>query len=222
MARVRPCVGRTLPVLRGIQSIWFLKTAVWWGVSVFPFRGRIEGQEIEITKFPCCSGETHRCPSLHVLRCLSSTTFGSFWLTSSFTGNPVGSNTRTSQPSRQRMRAASNATSREYERLRRLPYNTRTFSRWLVRLRFCDAMSSAVLSSSLLIQSSASWAGSWERRKGRYFWRIEGSSSVGGRARVRNCNEFCCEVVVVLNCVEVWIASPRRVDRCIVGSGYWE
>ncbi len=28
MARVRPCVGRTLPVVRGIQSIWFLKTAV--------------------------------------------------------------------------------------------------------------------------------------------------------------------------------------------------
>jgi hypothetical protein len=29
MARVRPWVGRTEPVLRGIQSIWFLKTAVW-------------------------------------------------------------------------------------------------------------------------------------------------------------------------------------------------
>lgn len=29
MARVLPWVGRTLPVLRGIQSIWFLKTAVW-------------------------------------------------------------------------------------------------------------------------------------------------------------------------------------------------
>lgn len=26
--RVRPCVGLTLPVERGIQSIWFLKTAV--------------------------------------------------------------------------------------------------------------------------------------------------------------------------------------------------
>ena len=29
MARVRPWVGRTEPVERGIQSIWFLKTAVW-------------------------------------------------------------------------------------------------------------------------------------------------------------------------------------------------
>lgn len=29
MARVRPCVGRTLPVLSGIQSIWFLNTAVY-------------------------------------------------------------------------------------------------------------------------------------------------------------------------------------------------
>jgi hypothetical protein len=28
MARVRPCVGRTEPVESGIQSIWFLKTAV--------------------------------------------------------------------------------------------------------------------------------------------------------------------------------------------------
>lgn len=28
-ARVRPCVGRTEPTERGIQSIWFLKTAVW-------------------------------------------------------------------------------------------------------------------------------------------------------------------------------------------------
>lgn len=29
MARVRPCVGLTEPVLSGIQSIWFLKTPVW-------------------------------------------------------------------------------------------------------------------------------------------------------------------------------------------------
>lgn len=28
MPRVRPCVGLTEPVLRGIQSIWFLNTAV--------------------------------------------------------------------------------------------------------------------------------------------------------------------------------------------------
>lgn len=28
MAKVLPCVGRTDPVDRGIQSIWFLKTAV--------------------------------------------------------------------------------------------------------------------------------------------------------------------------------------------------
>jgi hypothetical protein len=33
IARVRPCVGRMLPVLSGIQSIWFLKTAVWFLVS---------------------------------------------------------------------------------------------------------------------------------------------------------------------------------------------
>jgi hypothetical protein len=29
MASVRPCVGRTEPTERGIQSIWVLKTAVW-------------------------------------------------------------------------------------------------------------------------------------------------------------------------------------------------
>jgi hypothetical protein len=34
MARVLPCVGRTLPVESGIQSIWFLKTPVWeYGLS---------------------------------------------------------------------------------------------------------------------------------------------------------------------------------------------
>lgn len=35
MASVRPCVGRTEPVDSGIQSIWFLNTAVCGGGSVF-------------------------------------------------------------------------------------------------------------------------------------------------------------------------------------------
>ncbi len=41
MASVRPCVGRTLPVESGIQSIWFLKTAVCcqWGVSYLISKG---------------------------------------------------------------------------------------------------------------------------------------------------------------------------------------
>ncbi len=34
IARVLPCVGRTLPVESGIQSIWFLKTAVCCGKYV--------------------------------------------------------------------------------------------------------------------------------------------------------------------------------------------
>jgi hypothetical protein len=38
MHNVRPCVGRTLPSSSGIQSIWFLNTAV---------------------MVPCCSGHTH-------------------------------------------------------------------------------------------------------------------------------------------------------------------
>lgn len=33
MPSVRPCVGRTEPVLRGIQSIWFLNTAVYISFS---------------------------------------------------------------------------------------------------------------------------------------------------------------------------------------------
>jgi len=34
IARVRPCVGRTEPVDSGIQSIWFLKTAVYTGTKL--------------------------------------------------------------------------------------------------------------------------------------------------------------------------------------------
>ena len=68
--KVRPCVGRTDPVLKGIQSIWFLKTAV---------------------KLPCCSGETQKCPSLQRLRSRSSCTFGWLCCWSSLTGKPQGS-----------------------------------------------------------------------------------------------------------------------------------
>jgi hypothetical protein len=38
--RVRPWVGRTLPVERGIQSIWFLKTAVCGMSSVYRKKGK--------------------------------------------------------------------------------------------------------------------------------------------------------------------------------------
>ena len=41
-AHVRPCVGRTEPLLSGSQSIWFLKAPVMQ---------------------PCISGETHTCAS---------------------------------------------------------------------------------------------------------------------------------------------------------------
>jgi len=59
------------------------------------------------TRVPCCSGQTHMWPSLHLLSSRSSWTFAWSCLTSSFTGNSAGSYTRTSQPRRNRMREAS-------------------------------------------------------------------------------------------------------------------
>ena len=50
-ASMRPCVGRTEPRDRGIQSIWFLNTAV---------------------MVPCCSGHTQTWASDHKLRLRSS------------------------------------------------------------------------------------------------------------------------------------------------------
>jgi hypothetical protein len=47
IASVRPCVGRTEPVERGIQSIWFLKTAVCKGIVVSP--GLVDSQMIRAT-----------------------------------------------------------------------------------------------------------------------------------------------------------------------------
>src|SRR6186713_3198279 len=76
---------------------------------------KLYSSKSQLTKLPCCSGVTHTCPSLHLLRLRSSWTFKCECCTSSFTGNPVGSNTRTSQPRRKRMREASKANRREYE-----------------------------------------------------------------------------------------------------------
>jgi len=42
IASVRPCVGRTEPVESGIQSIWFLKTAVWSWVLVLRRSGNVD------------------------------------------------------------------------------------------------------------------------------------------------------------------------------------
>ena len=92
MERVRPCVGRTEPELRGIQSIWFLKTAV--------------GE-------PCCSGHTQTCPSDQRERVRSSWTEGWVAGTESRMGREEGLKIRTSQPRRWRMREASKAMSLE-------------------------------------------------------------------------------------------------------------
>mmetsp|Transcript_26854 Transcript_26854/g.86278 ORF Transcript_26854/g.86278 Transcript_26854/m.86278 type:complete len:209 (-) Transcript_26854:284-910(-) len=104
-AAVRPCVGRTLPVLRGSQSIWFLKTPV---------------------RVPCISGETHTCASDQSDSARSSLTFG--WSSSdgSRTGRPCGLKTRTSAPIASSSRAHSWASRRLKELSRREPYKTST------------------------------------------------------------------------------------------------
>lgn len=94
IANVRPCVGRTEPVDNGIQSIWFLKTAV---------------------TLPCCSGLIQMWPSLHLLSSRSSCTFGCECCSSSFTGSPFGSYMRTSQPRRNKILLASYDKRREYD-----------------------------------------------------------------------------------------------------------
>ena len=88
MANVRPCVGRTEPVASGIQSIWFLNTAV---------------------RLPCCSGETQTWPSDQEERERSSWTEGCVSGTLSRMGRCEGLKMRTSQPSRCKMREASKA-----------------------------------------------------------------------------------------------------------------
>jgi len=98
--KIRPWVGRTEPVLRGIQSIWFLNTAV---------------------RLPCCSGEHQMWPSLHWERWRSSWTEGGVSGTESRMGRDEGLKIRTSQPSLWRIREASKAISFEYDLLRRLP-----------------------------------------------------------------------------------------------------
>jgi hypothetical protein len=62
---VRPRVGRTEPVLRGIQSIWVLKTAV---------------------RFPCGSGGTQKWRSLPKDRLRSSWTLGDIWCVNQLVG----------------------------------------------------------------------------------------------------------------------------------------
>ena len=92
-ASVRPCVGRTLPRLSGIQSSCVLKRPV---------------------MAPCCSGETQTWPSLQAESARSSATFGCASERSvSCGGRPRGSKTRTSPPSDSSTRANSKASSRE-------------------------------------------------------------------------------------------------------------
>lgn len=112
IASVRPCVGRTEPVDKGIQSIWFLNTAVCTRISYFEYSVQLAHRR-RPTRFPCCSGDTHTCPSLHRLKPRSSWTLGWECCASSLTGKPAGLKTRTSHPSLKRTRAASKATSLE-------------------------------------------------------------------------------------------------------------
>mmetsp|Transcript_18083 Transcript_18083/g.51075 ORF Transcript_18083/g.51075 Transcript_18083/m.51075 type:complete len:282 (+) Transcript_18083:62-907(+) len=74
---VRPCVGRTEPVLSGNQSIWFLNTPV---------------------IAPCISGLTHTWPSDHKDKARNSWTFGCISKLGSRTGKPCGSKVLTSAP----------------------------------------------------------------------------------------------------------------------------
>ncbi|MNU80370.1 hypothetical protein D3C71_700010 [compost metagenome] len=99
-ASVLPCVGRTDPTARGIQSICDFMMPV-----IAPWR----------------SGLTQTCPSDHWESSRNSFTFG--WLAgaSSGKGRPFGSNIRTSQPSRSSSRPASNASRRLYETSRSEP-----------------------------------------------------------------------------------------------------
>ncbi len=99
-ASVLPCVGRTEPTESGIQSICDFITPV---------------------IAPCRSGLTQTCPCDHCESARSSWTFG--WLAgaSSGSGKPLGSNMRTSHPSRSSSRRASNARRRLYETSRSEP-----------------------------------------------------------------------------------------------------
>jgi len=102
---VRPCVGRTDPLLSGSQSIWFLNAPL---------------------SAPCSSGETQTCPSDHSDSARSSATLPCPSSDGSRTGRPCGSNVRTSQPSASRSRANSKASSLEKARgSRKEPYSTR-------------------------------------------------------------------------------------------------
>ena len=102
--QVRPCVGRTEPVLRGSQSIWFLNAPV-----------------IQ----PCISGLTQTWPSLHSERARNSTTFGWSSIVGSRTGKSLGSKDRTSQPSTSRSRAISLASFLLKDVSRKEPCNTK-------------------------------------------------------------------------------------------------
>lgn len=100
--------------------------------------------------------------------------------TESRIGREEGLKMRTSQPRRWRMREASKAISLLYERFRKLPYKTKTLSLDPVFARSASAILIAVSSSSSEIQSFSSSSG--ERRKGRYFALISGSSSLSEMA----------------------------------------
>ena len=99
-AHVRPWEGRTLPLVRGIQSIWFLNTPV---------------------IVPCISGDTHTWPSDQSDRLRSSCTLGWSSSAGSRTGRPLGLKTRTSAPIASSSRAHSYASSLEKERSRSEP-----------------------------------------------------------------------------------------------------
>jgi len=111
-ASVRPCVGRTLPTSRGIQSI-----CAFMMPEMAPWR----------------SGLHQTWPSDHADNARSSCTLGWSGVVLSGNGRSRGSNIRVSAPSRSNMRAASSTRSRLNERLRSEPYSSRMRGRCVAR-----------------------------------------------------------------------------------------
>ncbi|MNS75337.1 hypothetical protein D3C72_1088510 [compost metagenome] len=118
-ARVLPCVGRTAPMLSGIQSICDLNTPV-----IAPWR----------------SGEHQTMPSDQSTKSRSSLTMGWSSATSSASGKPEGLKIRVSAPKCSSSRAASSVSKRLKARSRVDPYRSR------MRGLCVDACSIAILS----------------------------------------------------------------------------
>ena len=134
-ASVLPCVGRTAPLVNGIQSICDFITPV-----MAPWR----------------SGDVQTMPSLHSASARSSTTLGWESGASSGRGRPLGLNVRVSAPIASSNRAASSLASRLYERSRTEPYSSKMRGGWLLT---CCAGSCGILKSAVSMLGSARLAG---------------------------------------------------------------